>query len=92
LFFIPLMAAAVYLLARDLDSTAAHVSRWALVPFVVFYSAWETLQGIANGVLVEKVNELPRGNGQQVQTSSRTSRRARSHAILGHSPFPGASG
>jgi hypothetical protein len=59
LLFIPLIAAAVYLLLRGLDSTAAKVSRIALIVFVVFYGAWETLQGIANGVLVDKVNGLP---------------------------------
>jgi hypothetical protein len=53
------MAAAVYLLLRGIDGTAAHVGRIALIPFVVFYSAWETLQGIANGVLVDQVNALP---------------------------------
>jgi hypothetical protein len=38
---------------------AARVSRIALVPFVVFYCAWEALQGVANGVLVTEVNGLP---------------------------------
>lgn len=69
LLFIPLMAAAVYLLLRGLGGTAAKVSRIALIPFVVFYSAWETLQGIANGVLVDKVNALPeadRGVGAEL--------------------------
>jgi hypothetical protein len=59
LLFIPLMAAAVYLLLRGIEGTAAKVARIALIPFVVFYSAWETLQGIANGVLVDKVNAMP---------------------------------
>jgi hypothetical protein len=59
MLFIPLMAAAVYLLVRGVDGTAARVSRIALVPFVVFYSAFETLQGTANGILVHKVNGLP---------------------------------
>lgn len=59
LIFIPLMAVAIYLLLRGLDSTAARVSRIALIIFVVFYGAWETLQGIANGVLVDQVNALP---------------------------------
>jgi hypothetical protein len=66
LLFIPLMAGVIYLLVRGLESTAARVCRIALVPFVVFYGAWETLQGIANGVLVDKVNGLPtaeRGTG-----------------------------
>jgi hypothetical protein len=59
LLFIPLMAAAVYLLLRGIPGMAAKVARLALIPFVVFYSAWETLQGIANGVLVDKVNAMP---------------------------------
>ena len=69
LLFIPLMAAAVYLLLRGMRGTAAKVGRIALIPFVVFYSAWETLQGIANGVLVDQVNALPeadRGVGAEL--------------------------
>jgi hypothetical protein len=62
LLFIPLMAAAVYLLLRGLGGTAAKVARIALIPFVIFYSAWETLQGIANGVLVNQVNALPQSD------------------------------
>jgi hypothetical protein len=62
LLFIPLMAAAVYLLLRGLEGTAAKTARLALIPFVVFYSAWETLQGIANGVLVDEVNALPQAD------------------------------
>jgi hypothetical protein len=59
LLFIPLMAVALYVLLRGVDGTAARVSRIALVPFVVFYSAFETLQGIGNGVLVNAVKGLP---------------------------------
>jgi len=49
MLFIPLMAVVVYLLLRGVEGTAAWVSRIALVPFVVFYSAWEVLQGIGVG-------------------------------------------
>jgi hypothetical protein len=69
LLFIPLMAVAVYLLLRGIEGTAATVARIALIPFVIFYSAWETLQGIANGVLVDKVNAMPasdRGVGAEL--------------------------
>lgn len=59
MLFIPLMAAAIYLLLRGVEGTAARVSRIALVPFVVFFSAWETLQGTANGILVDELNGLP---------------------------------
>jgi hypothetical protein len=57
--FIPLMAVVVYLLLRGVEGTAAWVSRIALVPFVVFYSAWEVLQGIGVGILVNELNGLP---------------------------------
>jgi hypothetical protein len=59
MFFIPLMAVVVGLLLRDVEGTAARVSRIALVPFVVFYTAFELLQGIGNGILVNAVNGLP---------------------------------
>jgi hypothetical protein len=59
MLFIPLMAAVVYLLLRGVEGTAAWVSRIALVPFVVFYSAWEVFQGIGVGILVNELNGLP---------------------------------
>ena len=59
MLFIALMAVAVLLLLRGVEGTAAWVSRIALVPFVVFYSAWEVAQGIAVGILVEDVNGRP---------------------------------
>jgi hypothetical protein len=59
MIFIPLMAAVVYLLLRGVEGTAAWVGRIALVPFVVFYSAWEVLQGIGVGILVNELKGLP---------------------------------
>jgi hypothetical protein len=59
MLFIPLIAAVVYLLLRGVEGTAAWVSRIALVPFVVFYSAWEVLQGIGVGILANELNGLP---------------------------------
>jgi hypothetical protein len=56
--FIPLMAVAVYLLLRDIEGTAARISRIALVPFVVVYGAYEVLLGIGAGILVQDVNGL----------------------------------
>jgi hypothetical protein len=57
--FIPLIALAIGLLLRGVESTAALVSRISLVVFVVFYLAWESLQGVANGILVDQVSTLP---------------------------------
>jgi len=56
--FIPLMAVAVYLLLRDIEGSAARISRIALVPFVVVYGAYEVLLGIGAGILVQDVNGL----------------------------------
>ena len=58
MLFIPLMALAVYLLLRGIEGAAATVSRIALVPFVVFYGAYEVLLGIGAGILVDDVNGL----------------------------------
>ena len=59
LFGFPLMALATYLLLTGLQSRAATISRVALLPFVAFYTAWETTIGIGNGVLVDYTNGLP---------------------------------
>jgi hypothetical protein len=59
MLFIPLMAVVVLLLLRGVEGTAAWISRIALVPFVVFYSAWEVLQGIGVGILANELNGLP---------------------------------
>jgi hypothetical protein len=59
MLFIPLMAVVVLVVLRGVEGTAAWVSRIALVPFVVFYSAWEVLQGIGVGILANELNGLP---------------------------------
>lgn len=66
MMFIPLMAVAIYLLVQGIENTAARVSRIAVAPFALFYTAWEVLLGIGTGVLVQDVNGLPvaeRGTG-----------------------------
>ena len=62
MLFIPLMGVAVYVLLRGVEGTAAWVSRIALVAFVVFYSAWEVLQGIGVGILANELNGLPQAD------------------------------
>ena len=59
MLFIPLMGVVIYLLLRGVEGTVAWVSRIALVPFVVFYSAWEVLHGIGVGILANELNGLP---------------------------------
>ena len=58
MIFIPLMAVAVYLLVRGIESTAARVCLIALVVFVVFYGTFEALVGIGTGILVADINDL----------------------------------
>ena len=58
MLFIPLMAVVVFVLLRGIEGTAARISRIALVPFVVFYGAYEVLLGIGAGILVQDVNRL----------------------------------
>jgi hypothetical protein len=59
LLFLPLLAVAVFLLLRGVEGTAAWVGRIGAVLFVVFYGAYDTLQGIANAVLVNELKGLP---------------------------------
>lgn len=68
MIFVPLFALVILLLLRGIESTAAQVARVAVVPFVVLYVAWEALQGIANGVLVDEANSLS-GADQEVAAS-----------------------
>ena len=48
----PLVFLAVWRLVADLHSVAATVSRAALVVWAVWFSAYDTVQGIATGLLV----------------------------------------
>lgn len=57
--FVPLFAGVVYLLLRDVKSTAAKVSRIGLVVFAVIYAAWELVLGVGTGILANETNALP---------------------------------
>ena len=61
MLFIPLLAAAMFVLLRGIDGTAATVSRVALVVFAVVYAAYEVTVGIGSGIIAHAVNELPAG-------------------------------
>ena len=62
MIFIPLLALAIWLLSRGIETPAARIGRAALPVFVVFYVAWEALQGIANGILTNQVAATPDGD------------------------------
>jgi hypothetical protein len=57
--FVPLFAGAIYLLIRDLTSTAATVSRIGLAVFASLYAAWELVLGVGTGILANETNALP---------------------------------
>jgi hypothetical protein len=54
MFFIPLLAAALFVVLRHYDGTAAVVARIALAVFAVVYLAFENLVGIGAGLLVDQ--------------------------------------
>ncbi|HSK14553.1 MAG TPA: hypothetical protein VK915_00135 [Gaiellaceae bacterium] len=59
LLVLPLLGIAAYLLLDGLHGRAATLSRLALAPFLVFYTAYEATVGVATGVLVDHANGLP---------------------------------
>lgn len=59
MLFIPLLAAAMFVLLRGIKGTAATVSRVALVVFAIVYAAFEVTVGIGSGIIANAVNELP---------------------------------
>ena len=58
---IPLLALGIYGLLDGLHGRAAGVGRFALIPFVVFYVPYVAFEGIAVGVLGDRLNGLPAG-------------------------------
>ena len=82
LLLILLLAVAVYWLTEGLTSTAARISRVALLPYLVFYSAFDAVVGLSNGLAVKYGSELPasragRANrGQRRPCQPHTSTRA----------------
>jgi hypothetical protein len=61
MLFIPLLAAAMFVLLRGIEGSAAQVSRIALVIFAIFYGAFEAVVGIGSGIIADTVNALPAG-------------------------------
>ncbi len=53
-----LVGLAVYLMVRELGGAAAAVARFSMVVFVVFYTVFDAVDGIAVGVLVRNAIDL----------------------------------
>jgi hypothetical protein len=58
-FALVLLAAGIYGLLEGLRGRAAAVGRVALIPFVAFYVPYVAFEGIALGVLGDRLNTLP---------------------------------
>jgi hypothetical protein len=58
LILTPLLFFAVWRLLDGLSSAAATVSRAALVVWTVFFSAYDSIQGVATGILIRHANDL----------------------------------
>jgi hypothetical protein len=54
----PFVFLAVWRLLEGLNSTSARISRAALVVWTVFFSAYDTIQGIATGILTRQADGL----------------------------------
>jgi hypothetical protein len=63
---IGLVALAVYLLTLGLEGRAASVSRWAAGVFAVFYGAYDTVAGIATGIVLRNA----RGFSDEAQAAA----------------------
>ncbi|NEO89915.1 MAG: hypothetical protein F6K56_06540 [Moorea sp. SIO3G5] len=59
-----LMALSVVILVNNLQGWAARISRVGIAFFIVFYTALDSITGIASGLLIRTAKELP----PQVQT------------------------
>jgi hypothetical protein len=59
MLFIPLMGGVIYVLLRGVEGRAARIGRVAILPFVLFYGAFELLVGVGTGMLVAEVDALP---------------------------------
>jgi hypothetical protein len=65
---LPLLAIGIYGLLEGLRGRAAAVGRFALIPFIVFYVPYVAFEGIALGVLGDRLNDLPAGHRDAVAT------------------------
>jgi hypothetical protein len=59
LFLIGGLAYTILLLVAGLDSRAARAARALILPFVIVYTALDSVLGIAWAIVAEKANELP---------------------------------
>lgn len=54
----PLMGYVIWLLIREIPGRAATVARIAVPVYAVFYGVWETMMGLATGVMAQQGNGM----------------------------------
>jgi hypothetical protein len=59
LILTPALGIVAWLLVGGLTHPSAHIARLAILPFVAFHAAYDTLAGIGTGLLVQATAELP---------------------------------
>jgi hypothetical protein len=87
LILTPFLFLAVWRLLDGLSSAAAKVSRCALVVWTVFFSAYDSIQGIATGILVEYANDL--SGAEQATIADAIEHIVKDNALAGNVSFVG---
>jgi hypothetical protein len=64
---IALVAYALWLLVDGIESQAATVVRYALIPYVILYSIFDAIAGIATGLIVQEANGMSAADQAAVQ-------------------------
>ena len=64
---IALIAYGLWLLVEGLESTAATVVRYALVPYLILYSMFDAVAGVATGLIVQEANGMSAADQAAVQ-------------------------
>jgi hypothetical protein len=64
---IALIAYGLWLLVEGLESTAATVVRYALVPYLILYSMFDAVAGVAIGLVVQEANTMSVADQAAVQ-------------------------
>lgn len=59
LFLIGGLGYSIWLLVEGIESRAATVARALILPYVILYTAFDSIVGIATGTAIQKANELP---------------------------------
>jgi hypothetical protein len=64
---IALVAFGLWLLVDGLESTAARVVRYSLVPYLIVYSMFDAVAGVATGLIVQEANGMSVADQAAVQ-------------------------